>query len=89
MCHRNVRTVTAFDSKLQSCGLCDNMVPALSNTCWDNSTQCPEMANQIGGCHRNGELCRKVRLQLQVILISLTHHAQYPELWTLRRHDEA
>ena len=68
----------------QSCGLCGNQTAALSNTCYDKNKQCPEVVKQRGGCHRNGELCRKVRLQLKVPCIHrLSDQIQNPELWTL------
>ena len=59
MCHRNVRTVTAFDSKLQSCGLCDGMEPALSNTCYDKAGVCSWAVENH--CYLNQDVCKKVR----------------------------
>ena len=58
----------------QSCGLCGNQTAALSNTCYDKNKECPEVVKQRGGCHRNGEVCRKVRLQLKVPCIHLTKY---------------
>ena len=46
------------------------MEAAPSYTCYDESPQCPNIAKQKGGCYRNKDSCKKVRLiQLKVFCI--------------------
>lgn len=47
------------------------MEAASSYTCYDeNPSQCPQVAKQKGGCYRNKDKCKKVRLQVKVFCIS-------------------
>ena len=46
------------------------MEAAPSYTCYDESPQCPNIAKQKGGCYRNKDVCKKVRLQVKVFCIS-------------------
>ena len=41
------------------------MTPAESYKCYDSKSNCAEVAEWRGGCHKHGDSCRKVNRDIQ------------------------